>query len=91
MAGGSSDSTIIHAVGSRVWIRDAHEGWVRGEVVKVESAGKIVVQLEGSKETRTVAQEDAPLQNNDTRGVEVRARCARLQRGRAFTRRCAQQ
>lgn len=64
-------STVIHTTGSKVWVKDEVEGWVKGEVIKLEGTS-IVVLLEGSEQQRRVPQEEAPLQNNDTRGVEVR-------------------
>jgi hypothetical protein len=71
--------TVIHTIGSKVWLRDEAEGWVRGEVIKLEG-DSLVVELEDVKGTRRVPQDQAPLQNNDSRGVEVRAR-ARAGRG----------
>jgi len=62
---------MVHAVSSRVWVRDPAEGWVKGEVLKLEGP-QVVVELEESKEQRRVVAEDALLQNSDARGVEVR-------------------
>lgn len=62
---------IVHAVGSRVWVKDDAEGWVKAEVIKVEGP-TVVVCLEGTQQQRKVPQDEAPLQNKDTRGVEVR-------------------
>jgi hypothetical protein len=67
----SQQHTVIHTIGSKVWVRDEAEGWVRGEVIKLEG-DNLLVALEDIKETRKVPQDQAPLQNNDTRGVEVR-------------------
>jgi hypothetical protein len=68
-------SAVIHTVGSKVWIKTKDgDSWVKGEVIKLDG-DQLIVSLDGSNEQRKVGQEDAPLQNNDTRGVEVR-RCA---------------
>lgn len=64
-------ATVIHTVGSRVWVKDAQESWVKAEVQKLE-ANQLIVALEEGGELRKVDPEDAPLQNTDTRGVEVR-------------------
>lgn len=76
---GSEPSTVIHTVGSKVWVRDEVEGWVRGEVIRLEG-DSVVVELEEGGAQLKVAQNDAPLQNSDARGVEVRRqrRCARV-------------
>ena len=70
---GETPHTVVHTIGSRVWLRDEAEGWVKGEVIKLDG-DHIVVALEDSKQQRRVPQEEAPLQNNDTRGVEVCSR-----------------
>jgi hypothetical protein len=66
---GSSSSTV-HAVSSKVWVRDDVEGWVKGEVRAILKDGSVEVALEGGQQ-RKVPQDEAPLQNNDVRGVEV--------------------
>eukprot|EP00798_Chlamydomonas_sp_ICE-L_P002990 gene2990-12998_t len=59
---------VVHTTGSKVWIHDAAESWVKGEVKKVEG-DQIVVTTEGGKELK-LKPDDAPLQNFDSRGVE---------------------
>lgn len=63
-------ATVIHAVGSRVWVKDDKESWVKAEVQKIEQ-DVLIVALEDGGELRKVNPEEAPLQNVDTRGVEV--------------------
>lgn len=58
-------------MGSRVWVADSVEGWVKGQVTNVGSQG-VTVQL-ASGESRTLQADDLPLQNPDTNGVEVRS------------------
>ena len=89
MTASKQPSAVIHAVGSKVWVRARNDEWVRAEVTRLDG-DKLVVAVEGTGAQVTVASEDAPLQNNDTRGVEVStaawqagsqgARGARLQR-----------
>ena len=59
-----------HTLGSKVWVNDASEGWVKGDVVKVEKG-----LLKVSTETGTIKAykpEECPLQNPQTAGgVEV--------------------
>lgn len=72
----AAPATVIHTVGSKVWVPDAAETWIKAEVQKIETgkdgAGILIVALEDSAELRRVPASDAPLQNTDTRGVEVR-------------------
>lgn len=63
-------ATLIHTVGSKVWVRDDAESWVKAEVQKIEK-DVLIVALEEGGELRKVNPEDAPLQNVDSRGVEV--------------------
>lgn len=63
----------IHNVGSKVWVPDPDEAWAKAVVTKVDSDG-LLVTVEETDELRKVKPEDAPLQNTDSRGVEVRAR-----------------
>jgi hypothetical protein len=63
-------ATVIHTVGSRVWVKDGKESWLKAEVQKLEG-DTLIVALEEGGELRKVPPEDAPLQNTDTRGVEV--------------------
>jgi hypothetical protein len=69
-------ATVIHTVGSKVWVPDPAESWIKAEVQKIEEgkdgAGVLIVALEESGELRRVPASDAPLQNVETRGVEVR-------------------
>ena len=67
----AAPATVVHTVGSKVFVHDAEEGWCKGEVVALQGASLVVKTERG--ETRTVDNgEDAPLQNADSRGVEVR-------------------
>lgn len=70
-ASAASPATVVHAIGSKVFVHDADEGWCKGEVVAFEGASLVVKTERG--ETRAVDNaDDAPLQNADSRGVEVR-------------------
>lgn len=61
--------TVVHTIGSKVFVHDADEGWCKGEVVALQGSSLVVKTERG--ETRTVDNgEDAPLQNADSRGVE---------------------
>ncbi|KAF8063028.1 XI-F [Scenedesmus sp. PABB004] len=72
-------ATVIHAVGSKVWVKDEAESWVKAEVAKLDGeGGTLIVSTEGSGELRKVKPEDAPLQNVDTRGVEDMTRLSYL-------------
>jgi hypothetical protein len=72
-ASASTPATVVHTVGSKVFLHDAEEGWCKGEVVSLQGSSLVVKTERG--ETRTVDNgEDAPLQNADSRGVEVRER-----------------
>lgn len=66
----AASSTVIHTVGSKVWVRDDAESWVKAEVQKIEK-DVLIVALEEGGELRKVSPDDAPLQNVDSRGVEV--------------------
>jgi hypothetical protein len=72
----AAPATVIHTVGSKVWVPDPAESWIKAEVQKIEEgkdgAGVLIVALEESGELRKVPASDAPLQNVETRGVEVR-------------------
>lgn len=60
-----------HTLGSKVWVNDAVEGWVKGDVVKVEKGTLKVSTEKGS--IRAYKPEECPLQNPQTAGgVEVR-------------------
>ena len=69
--GDETAATIIHTAGSRVWVKDDKESWVKAVVQKIEQGSVLIVALEETGELRKVQPEDAPLQNTDTRGVEV--------------------
>ena len=59
-----------HTLGSKVWVNDASEGWVKGDVVKVEQGSLKVSTEKGS--IRAYKPEECPLQNPHTAGgVEV--------------------
>lgn len=59
-----------HTLGSKVWVNDAVEGWVKGDVVKVEKGSLKVSTEKGS--IRAYKPEECPLQNPQTAGgVEV--------------------
>ena len=60
----------VHTVGSRVWVKHEAESWTKGEVAKVNDDGTVVVKTESGAE-QTCKAEDAPLQNPESRGVEV--------------------
>lgn len=70
MGKGESSAPALHTVGSQVWLSDHHQGWMKGEVVRVESASQLVVRLEDGKEC-VCDQDDIPLQNPGKHGVEV--------------------
>lgn len=64
-----------HTLGSKVWVADAEDGWVKGDVVKVDKGNLIVRTSKGS--TSTYKPEDCPLQNPQTAGgVEVSVHAA---------------
>ena len=59
-----------HTLGSKVWVNDAVEGWVKGDVVKVEK-GSLKVSTENGS-IKAYKPEECPLQNPQTAGgVEV--------------------
>ncbi len=67
--------TLVHTVGTRVWIRDEREAWIKGEVVRVEEDA-LVVRAEDSGAEVKCKPEDAPLQNpHNNRGVDVSQSC----------------
>ena len=66
-----AEATVIHTVGTKVWIKDDKEAWVKAEVVKVEDE-YLLVKSESGAELRCKP-EDGPLQNPDSRGVDVSA------------------
>lgn len=64
-----------HTLGSKVWVNDAVEGWVKGDVVKVEKGSLNVSTEKGS--IKAYKPEDCPLQNPQTAGgVEVHGSAA---------------
>ncbi len=68
-----AEATIIHTVGTKVWIRDEKEAWIKGEVVKVLDDA-VLVKAEDSGAEVKCKPEDAPLQNpHNNRGVDVSA------------------
>lgn len=70
MGRGESSIPLLHTVGSRVWLADPKEGWVPGEVLRIEDAASLTVRLEDGSE-RKCDQVEIPLQNPGVRGVEV--------------------
>lgn len=70
MGRGESSVVALHSVGSRVWLADSNQGWVKGEVVRIEDNVNIAVILEDGTE-RLCSQDEVPLQNPGIRGVEV--------------------
>ncbi|EFJ44389.1 type XI myosin heavy chain MyoA [Volvox carteri f. nagariensis] len=72
------DATIIHTVGTRVWIRDEKEAWIKGEVVRVEE-DYVLVRTEATGVEVKCKPEDAPLQNpHNNRGVDDMTRLSYL-------------
>ncbi|GLI63183.1 hypothetical protein VaNZ11_005953 [Volvox africanus] len=72
------DATIIHTVGTLVWIKDEEEAWIKGEVIKVEN-GFVVVRTDATGAEVKCSSEDAPLQNRDNnRGVDDMTRLSYL-------------
>ena len=69
----SADGALpaLHSVGSKVWLADANEGWVTGEVTRITDGTKLSVLMEDGSE-RICTQDEIPLQNPGVRGVEVR-------------------
>jgi len=61
----------LHTVGSKVWLRDLEEGWVRGEVLGLGENDKLVVKMEDGTQ-KSFDESEIPLQNPGERGVEVR-------------------
>lgn len=61
----------LHTVGSKVWLRDLEEGWVRGEVLCLGENDKLIVRMEDGTE-HSFDESEIPLQNPGERGVEVR-------------------
>lgn len=66
----------VHTAGSKVWIRDDVHSWVKADVVKSDKDLLIVKSELGDE--RKVKAGDAPLQNQDTRGVEDMTRLSYL-------------
>jgi hypothetical protein len=63
--------TDYHTAGSLVWVHDQQQGWIKGDVQKVEG-GKLRVRTEKG-DVGLYQPEDCPLQNPTSRmGVEVR-------------------
>jgi hypothetical protein len=71
MGKGGSSTPALHTVGSRVWLADDSDGWVKGEVLKIDNGSQLTVRLEDGRE-KICSQEDVPLQNPGVQGVEVR-------------------
>lgn len=60
----------MHTVGSRVWLKDTEEGWIKGEVLKLHEDDAVIVKMENGDE-KVFREEEIPLQNPGVRGVEV--------------------
>ena len=60
----------VHTIGSSVWLRDNVEGWAKGRVLAVNGKELSVETEAGAKVTVLAA--ECPLQNLESRGVEVR-------------------
>ncbi len=58
----------VFTVGTKVWLKDEQQSWVRGEVLKV-AGSELLVQVTNGREVR-VKQSDCCLQNVDEE-VEV--------------------
>lgn len=71
MGKGESSAPSLHTVGSRVWLSDPTDGWLKGEVVRIEDGSRLTVKLEDGTE-KICDQSEIPLQNPGVRGVEVR-------------------
>lgn len=63
--------STTHGVGSKVWVKDVEQSWVQAEVTSLDG-DTLTVKVDGSGDQRKVKSEEAPLQNEDSRGVEVR-------------------
>lgn len=59
----------VHAVGSRVWVKDKAEAWMKAEVVALD--GENVKVRTESGEDRTEKALDCPRQNVESRPEEV--------------------
>ena len=65
-----SSRSLMHTVGSRVWLRDLDEGWIKGEVLNIGDDNRLNVRLEDGRE-KSFSESEIPLQNPGVRGVEV--------------------
>lgn len=66
----SLTETGAHTVGTRVWVADPAEGWVKAEVVEV-LPNEVAIKLQ-TGQARKCKATDLPLQNPGKYGVEVR-------------------
>lgn len=65
------DIAAVHTVGTKAWVRDDAESWIKAEVVKL-AKNELIIRLDNGKE-QSGKPEDCPLQNPDSGGgVEVR-------------------
>lgn len=62
-------TTSLHSVGSKIWLRDLQEGWVRGEVLRLGNDNELIVRMEDGTEQK-FQESEIPLQNPGERGVE---------------------
>lgn len=72
--------SAAHTIGSKVWVRDDGESWLKAEVLKVGADGTLTVRTATGQEKKQLKADDCPLQNPDIgankNGVEVRRRGA---------------
>ena len=61
----------VHTVGSKVWVRDGQESWLKGDVIDASDGDWLIVKTEHGDQ-RKVKADDCPLQNQESRGAEVR-------------------
>ena len=71
-------SAAIHAVGSRVWVQDKQDAWVKGAVTALDG-DSVTVRLENGEQRKIVAV-DCPRQNTEGRPEEVREFACRFVR-----------
>lgn len=63
-------ATVVHTTGTRVWVCDEVDSWIKAEVLKIDGE-MLVIRTEKGKEKKC-RPDECPLQNPETRGVEVR-------------------
>ena len=60
----------VHAVGSKVWVPDKNEAWLKAEVIALD--GDFVKVRTELDDERRVKQDECPRQNLESRPEEVR-------------------